>query len=61
MEFIIGNGLYFKDLEDTIDKASLLLMSFRGMIAKIEIIKNVIAGALLLLFCIFVVVVGLET
>ena len=61
MNFVTGNGLHENDLEDTIDKASMLLMPYRGRIARIELIKNTIASLLLIVFCIVAVVVGLQT
>jgi hypothetical protein len=37
------------------------MMPYRGKIAKIEIVKNIVAGVLLFVFCIVAVVVGLQT
>jgi hypothetical protein len=58
MDFISGHNLQQSDLEDTLDKANLLLYPYRGKIALIEIVKNILAGVLLMVFMIISIVVG---
>jgi hypothetical protein len=49
------------DFEETLEKATKLLAPYRGKIAKIEKIKNISLGIMLVLFFIISIWVGMST
>lgn len=61
MSFTTRHQLQMCDLEDTIDRATLLLQPYRGQIAIYEIIKNVSGFILLIVFVVVGIAVGLST
>lgn len=47
------------DLEDTLERATLLLQPYRGWVANIEVIKNIVLVATSLIIFLVAVLVGL--